>query len=151
MQTSAKDRIATSIATIRNRRVILDSDIAALYGVPTKALAQAVRRNIDRSADFMFQLSDSEWRTLRSQIVASKNGRGRRRYPPMCFTEQGVAMLSSLENRIETRLSAQDQAIAEFMRAIRDLIASRQTPKRPIGFVAEESRAAFVDLAREMS
>lgn len=75
---------------------MLDSDLAALYRVETKVLVQAVRRNITRfPADFMFRLTPNEFRNLRSQSVTS-NVRGGRRYPPYAFTEQGVAMLSSI-------------------------------------------------------
>ncbi|MCB0311478.1 MAG: ORF6N domain-containing protein, partial [Bdellovibrionales bacterium] len=84
------------IYQIRGERVLIDQDLADLYGVETKALTQAVRRNKERfPADFMFQLSDQEFMALRSQIVTSK-GRGGRRTAPYVFTEQGVAMLSSV-------------------------------------------------------
>ena len=76
---------------------MMDSDLAALYDVQTKALVQAVKRNAERfPADFMFQLSAEEWAALRSQTVTSKPGRGGRRTAPYAFTEQGVAMLSSV-------------------------------------------------------
>ncbi len=78
---------------------MLDVDLAALYDVDTRALNQAVKRNIARfPADFMFQLTDDEWLVLRSQTVISKQGgrRGGRRRRPHAFTEQGVAMLSSV-------------------------------------------------------
>ena len=72
--------------------------LAELYGVETRSLVQAVKRNIDRfPPDFLFQLSQEEFESLRSQIVISK-GKGGRRYPPYAFTEQGVAMLSSVLN-----------------------------------------------------
>ena len=83
------------IHVIRNQKVILDSALADLYGVPTKALLQGLRRNRERfPKDFVFQLSQEEMSSLRSQIVTSK--RGGRRYRPYGFTEQGVAMLSSV-------------------------------------------------------
>jgi hypothetical protein len=76
---------------------MLDADLAELYGVQTKVLVQAVKRNLTRfPADFMFQLTAEEYSTLRSQTVTSKPGRGGRRTPPYAFTEQGVAMLSSV-------------------------------------------------------
>lgn len=82
--------------TIRKQRVILDTDLASLYGVPTKVLVQSVKRNITRfPADFMFQLNAREFQSLRSQIVTS-NIRGGRRTAPYAFTEEGVAMLSSI-------------------------------------------------------
>lgn len=94
------ERILKSILVLRGEKVILDSDLAVLYGVETKALLQAVRRNPARfPADFMFQLDASEWSVLRSQFVTSKPGqdrRGGRRTLPFAFTEQGVAMLSSV-------------------------------------------------------
>src|SRR6267142_6133025 len=89
--------IAVAIRVLRGHRVLLDSDIAALYGVTTKALLQAVKRNLERfPPDFMIQLTSKEWAALRSQIVTSKAPRGGRRYSPYAFTEQGVAMLSSV-------------------------------------------------------
>jgi ORF6N domain len=82
---------------LRGHRVLLDADIAALYGVTTKALLQAVKRNLERfPADFMIRLSLEEWAVLRSQNVTSNPQRGGRRYLPYAFTEQGVAMLSSV-------------------------------------------------------
>jgi hypothetical protein len=76
---------------------MLDADLAELYGVETRALLQAVSRNQKRfPEDFMFQMSKEEYELLRSQIVISKKGRGGRRYLPYVFTEQGVAMLSSV-------------------------------------------------------
>ncbi len=88
--------IERSIFIIRAHKVMLDEDLATLYGVETRNLIQAVKRNIERFPhDFMFQLSKEEFISLRSQIVISK-GKGGRRYPPYAFTEQGVAMLSSV-------------------------------------------------------
>lgn len=88
--------VERSIYAIRGHKVMLDSDLAALYRVQTKALVQAVRRNRRRfPADFMFRLTPREFQILRSQSVTSKNAGGRR-YPPYAFTEQGVAMLSSV-------------------------------------------------------
>ncbi len=85
------------IYVIRGQKVMLDSDLAELYEVETKVLNQAVKRNQARfPPDFMFQISNQELRNLRSQIVTSKNGSGGRRYLPRVFTEQGVAMLSSV-------------------------------------------------------
>jgi ORF6N domain len=76
---------------------MLDGALAELYGVETKVLLQAVRRNARRfPADFMFQLSAQEFEGLRSQTVTSNEGRGGRRYRPYAFTEQGIAMLSSV-------------------------------------------------------
>jgi len=101
------DSIKRRIYTIRGMQVILDSDLAVLYGVETKALNQAVKRNIDRFPDdFMFQLSKDELKILESQIVTSKWG-GRRTLP-YAFTEQGVAMLSGvLKSKTAVRVSIQ--------------------------------------------
>jgi hypothetical protein len=91
------ERIERAIVALRGGRVMLDADLAALYGVPVKSLNQAVRRNLDRfPGDFMFQLTPAEFRRLRSQSVTSKTGRGGRRKAPYIFTEQGIAMLSSV-------------------------------------------------------
>ena len=90
------ESLAVLVRTVRGERVLLDADLAALYGVSTKALNQAVKRNLERfPADFMFQLSIEHWDELRSQIVTS-DSRGGTRYLPYVFTEQGVAMLSSV-------------------------------------------------------
>jgi len=90
------ERIEQLILLIRGQKVMLDTDLAELYGVPTKALNQAVKRNKDRFPDdFMFQLTMSEFRNLKSQFVTSSWG-GIRRAHPYAFTEQGVAMLSSV-------------------------------------------------------
>ena len=91
--------IERSSYTIRGERVMLDADLAALYGVETKALNQAVRRNAERfPADFMFHLNVAEAALVRSQIVtlAPRGPGAHRKYLPYAFTEQGVAMLSSV-------------------------------------------------------
>ncbi len=91
------EHIEQKILLIRGHKVILDSDLAALYGVETKKLIQAVKRNIDRfPLDFMFILENQEVTNLRSQFVTSSLGYGGRRFNPYVFTEQGVAMLSSV-------------------------------------------------------
>jgi hypothetical protein len=96
--------IIDCIHVIRGQKVMLDSDLAKMYGVPTKRLNEAVKRNITRfPPDFMFQLTEDEFKILRSQFATSKSGenkdaRGGQRYMPYVFTEQGVAMLSSVLN-----------------------------------------------------
>jgi hypothetical protein len=88
--------IRTKIYEIRGQKVMLDFDLAELYEVETKNLNLAVKRNLKRFPnDFMFQLNDSEWKSLRLQIETSK-GRGGTRYLPYAFTEQGLAMLSGI-------------------------------------------------------
>lgn len=100
-----EERIFTLIYEIRGHKVMLDRDLAELYDVETRALKQAVRRNLDRFPDdFMFELTASEWNqlkeSLRSQNVTLEDSqRGKHsKYPPFAFTEQGVAMLSSVLN-----------------------------------------------------
>ncbi|MEJ5169198.1 MAG: ORF6N domain-containing protein [Arcobacteraceae bacterium] len=90
--TTTTDTISHKIHTIRGLQVMLDRDLAELYGVETKALNQAVKRNEARfPSDFRFQLSSEEFENLRSQIVTLENGRGKhRKYLPYVFTEQGV-------------------------------------------------------------
>ena len=92
------ERIQKCIYLVRKHKVMLDSDLAQLYEVETGALVRAVKRNIERfPTDFMFQLTKAEYEIfLRCQIGISKEGRGGRRYMPYAFTEQGVAMLSSV-------------------------------------------------------
>ncbi|MFM9969652.1 MAG: ORF6N domain-containing protein [Burkholderiales bacterium] len=96
--------IEARICVLRGHKVILDSDLADLYGVPVKVLIQSVKRNLTRfPSDFMFVLIDQELAILRSQFVTSRLGKaanwGGRRYAPFAFSEQGVAMLSSVLRR----------------------------------------------------
>jgi ORF6N domain len=99
--------IQNKIFEIRGCKVMLDFDLAILYNVETKVLKQSVRRNINRfPKDFMFELTESEYKNLRSQIVTSSHGG--LRYMPFAFTEQGIAMLSSIlnsEKAIEINIS----------------------------------------------
>jgi phage regulator Rha-like protein len=89
--------IEKRIYLIRNQKVMMDTHLAELYGVETKILNKAVSRNLERFPDdFMFQISKEEWNSLKFQFGTSKKGRGGRRYLPYAFTEQGVAMLSSV-------------------------------------------------------
>lgn len=128
MSTSAPavvtEQIANSIILIRGQKVLLDMDLAQLYGVETRVLVQAVRRNPERFPDdFMFQLTKGEFDNLRSQSVISRHWGGRR-YPPYAFTEQGVAMLSSV-----LRSEQAARVNVEIMRAfvqLRALLASNR-------------------------
>lgn len=91
--------IMNQIYYIRKQKVMMDRDLATLYGVETKVLKQAVKRNAERfPEDFMFEMNKQEFENLRSQIVTSSLTHGGTRYLPMVFTEQGVAMLSSVLN-----------------------------------------------------
>jgi hypothetical protein len=97
LQLIPAEAIEKRILVVRERQVMLDEDLADLYGVETRALVQQVKRNAKRfPEDFMFQLTKTEAEALRSQIVTSNDGRGGRRYAPYVFTEQGVAMLSGV-------------------------------------------------------
>src|SRR5450432_1036292 len=91
--------VESRILILRHQRVILDSDLAGLYGVSVKQLNQQIKRNRDRfPTDFMFRLTAKENESLRSQIVTSKKGRGGRRYPPYAFTEHGAIMTATVLN-----------------------------------------------------
>jgi hypothetical protein len=164
------DHIAGAIFLVRGCRVMLDGQLAALYGVETRALLQAVKRNTARfPADFMFQLSPDESERLRSQNVISK-GRGGRRYLPYAFTEQGVAMLSTvlksprailvnveimrafvrlrqilgthadLAARLDALEKKYDLQFKVVFDAIRELMKPPEHPTRRIGFLGGERR-----------
>ena len=91
------ERITGKILLVRGYKVMMDRDLAELYGVETKALKQAVRRNLERfPSDFMFEMKNEEFVNWRSQFVTSNSDKMGLRYKPMVFTEQGVAMLSSV-------------------------------------------------------
>lgn len=117
------ERIERSIHIVRGEKVIQDSDLAELYLVETKALNRAVKRNLRRfPKDFMFQLTIDEAAALRCQIGTSKTKRGGRRYLPIVFTEQGVAMLSSVLNS-ERAILVNIEIMRAFVK-LRQLLAS---------------------------
>ncbi len=160
------ETITNKIYFLRNLKVMLDRDLAELYGVETRVLKQAVRRNIKRfPEDFMFELSKEEFTNWRSQFVISNNGdKMGLRHPPMAFTEQGVAMLSSvlksdraiqvniqimrafnklrqmlathkdLKKKIEAMEAKYDKQFRVVFEAIKQLLAEDKKPKRKIGF-----------------
>ena len=113
----ADELVMSKIHTVRGHKVMLDRDLAELYGVPTKALKQAVRRNADRfPEDFMFEMSKVELGHWRSQFVTSNLGDNMGlRYAPFCFTEHGVLMLSSVLNS-PTAIAVNIQIIRVFTR-----------------------------------
>ena len=158
------ERILHSIQVFRGDRVLLDSDLAALYGVETRVLVQAVKRNAERFPDdFMFQLTQQEWTGLKSQSVISSSWGGRR-IAPYAFTELGVAMLSSVLNseraiqvnisimraftllhgmlashadlarKLESLERKYDGQFRAVFEAIRDLMTPPAPAKKPIGF-----------------
>jgi hypothetical protein len=174
------ERIEARILLIRGEKVLLDADLAELYGVSTKRLNEQVRRNIDRfPADFMFQLTREESdnlrfhfgaSSLRSQFATSNAGRGGRRYNPLAFTEQGVAMLSSvlrseravqvniaimrafvklremlashrdLARRLNEMENKYDSQFKVVFNAIRELMKPPEKPRRRIGFRSPDAR-----------
>ena len=116
--------IGSRIVVLREQRVMLDSDLAELYGVETRILVQAVKRNLDRfPSDFMFQMENQDLAALRSQVVTSNTGRGGRRTAPYAFTEQGVAMLSSVLNSPRA-IVVNIEIMRTFVR-VRELAATR--------------------------
>lgn len=110
------DQVKSHIYSIRGTEVMLDRELAQLYGVETKVLNQAVKRNIQRFPErFMFQVSPEEWDSLKSQIVTSNKGRGGDRYLPYVFTEQGVTQLSTIlrsKTAIEVSIRIMDAFVA---------------------------------------
>jgi phage regulator Rha-like protein len=167
------EQIEHNIYLIRGRKVMLDNDLAELYGIETKQLKRAVKRNADRfPSDFMFVVTSCEYDSLRYQFGTLNRG-AHSKYPPFAFTEQGVAMLSSVLNskraiqvnieimRVFTRLrqlhvnSAELKLeIDELKRQTNDrfqivfktldhLLAIEDKPRRKIGFTAKEKRAVY--------
>ena len=117
------ERIEKAIYLIRGEKVMLDRDLATLYGVGTKVLKQAVRRNIDRfPEDFMFVLNPMEFQDWRSQFVTSKADRKGLRYPPMAFSEHGILMLSSVLNS-KRAIQVNIEIMRAFVR-LRQMLAS---------------------------
>ncbi len=117
------ERIERVIYLIRGEKVILDRDLAELYEVSTKALKQAVRRNITRfPSDFMFVLDQAEFQNWRSQFVTSNSVRQGLRYAPMAFTEHGILMLSTVLNS-ERAIQVNIEVMRAFVR-FRQLLAS---------------------------
>lgn len=117
--------IENRIFNVRGQKVMLDVHLAELYGVKTKALIQAVKRNIQRfPAEFMFQLSSEEYERLRSHFVTSKRGRGGRRYLPYVFTEHGVAMLSAVL-KTDRAVKASILVIRVFVR-LREIVSAHK-------------------------
>ncbi|MBI5475611.1 MAG: ORF6N domain-containing protein [Ignavibacteriales bacterium] len=167
--------IEKRILLFRGQKVMLDEHLAGLYGVSTKRLNEQVRRNIKRfPPDFMFQLAQEEYNTLRSHFATLKAGRGRhRKYLPYVFSEQGVAMLSSVLNsdkaiqvnieimrafvrlreilathkdlarKLDEMEKKYDAQFKIVFEAIHQLMLPPEKPKRPIGFRVEEKEAKY--------
>jgi hypothetical protein len=148
---------------MRGEKVMLDSDLAQLYGVPTMRLNEQFKRNRDRfPVDFVFQMTKEEFESLISQSAISNTGRGGRRTLPWAFTEHGVAMLSSVlrskkavqinisiirtfvklrevlatHKDLARRVEQHDQQIAVLFDAVQKLLAPPNSPKHPIGYIS---------------
>lgn len=145
--------IEKKILLIRGEKVMLDSDLAGLYEVSVKVLNQAVKRNIGRfPEDFMFQLTKEENESLRSQFVTLKKGRGEhRKYLPCVFTEQGVAMLSSVLNS-ERAVKVNIEIMRAFVK-LRQLLSSNAELARKLEALEKKYDAQFkivFDAIREL-
>jgi hypothetical protein len=142
------ERIASRIYLIRGEKVMLDSDLAELYGVPTSRLNEQVKRNGNRfPLDFAFQLTEEEGESLISQIAISHTGRGGRRKLPWVFTEHGVAMLSSVL-RSERAVQMNVAIIRTFIR-LREILVTHKDLARK---VAEHDRqiAALLETVQRL-
>lgn len=119
------ERITHSILILRGQRVLLDAELAALYGVATKRFNEQVKRNLARfPADFMFQLGDEEVACLRSHFATSKTNRGGRRYAPYAFTEHGAIMAATILN--SSRAVEMSVYIVRAFVQLRDMLASNK-------------------------
>jgi hypothetical protein len=154
MATSSKEltaipdeRIIDRIFLIRGRKVMVDRDLAQLYGVATRTLNQAVRRNSKRfPEDFMFQLTQEELEIWKSQIVISNRERMGLRKSPLVFTEQGVAMLSSVLNS-ERAIQVNIQIIRNFVR-LRQLLATNEQLARKLQELEKRYDSQFQQVFR---
>lgn len=134
-------RIESRILMLHGQKVLLDADLAALYGVETKMLVRAVKRNFDRfPEDFMFQLTRSEFSNLRCQFGTSSRWGGRR-FPPYAFSEQGVAMLSSVLNSPRA-IRVNIEIMRAFVR-LRRVLASHADLERKLQELERRSEARF--------
>ena len=146
------ERIERSILLIRGHKVMLDADLAALYGVETKQLVRAIKRNISRfPPDFMFQLSKDDFENLRCHFGTSSQWGGRR-YPPYAFTEQGVAMLSSVL-KSKRAIQVNIEIMRTFVR-LRRILASHAELARKLDALEKKYDAQFrvvFDAIRQLS
>jgi phage regulator Rha-like protein len=135
--------IEKKIYLIRVHKVMLDSDLAELYGVETKRLNERVRRNLKRFPDdFMFQLTEEEAESLRSHFATLKSGRGKhRKYLPYAFTEQGVAMLSSVLNS-DLAIEVNVQIIRTFVK-LREMLSTHKDLARKLADMEKKYDAQF--------
>jgi hypothetical protein len=144
----AVEAVASRILLLRGLRVLLDSDLAALYGVPTKRFNEAVKRNAAKfPAEFMFQLTLGEFAALRSQIATSNAGRGGRRYLPQVFTEHGALMAATILNSPRA-VEVSVYVVRAFVQ-LRDLLAGNKELAQRLRELERrlESRLAAHDVA----
>lgn len=145
------DRIAGAILLLRGEKVMLDADLATLYGVETKALVRAVKRNLGRfPEDFMFQLTKAEFDNLRYQSGTSSSWGGRR-FPPYAFTEHGVTMLSSVLQS-ERAVQVNIEVVRTFVR-LRRILATHESLARKLATLEKKYDAQFrmvFDAIREL-
>lgn len=139
-----EQRIEKAILLIRGQKVLLDHDLAGLYGVATKGVVRAVKRNIDRfPRDFMFQLTKGEFEDLRFHFGTSSQWGGRR-YPPYAFTEQGVAMLSSV---LQSKRAVQvNIAIMRAFVRLREMLASHKELARKLAELEQKYDEQFQEV-----
>jgi phage regulator Rha-like protein len=136
------ERIERAIILVRGEKVMLDSDLAGIYGVETKALNRAVKRNENRfPLDFMFQLTAKESETLRCQTGTSNEGRGGRRYLPYAFTEHGALMLANVLNS-ERAAQTSVQVVRAFVK-LRQMLASNAELARKLAAMEKKYDAQF--------
>lgn len=143
-----REDIERSVFRIRGHNVMLDVDVAGMFGVSTKALNQAVRRNLERfPEDFMFQLTAREADRLRSQFVTLKRSRGQhRKYLPYAFTEHGVAMLASVL-RSSTAARVSIEIVRAFIR-LRRVLESHIALAQKLDALEEKYDAQFAEVFR---
>jgi hypothetical protein len=148
------ERVERSILLIRGQRVLLDVDLATVYGVAVKRLNEAVQRNLDRfPGDFMFRLTRQEFDNLRSQFATSRSWGGRR-YPPNAFTEHGAVMLASVLSSA-IAIEASVQVVRAFVR-LRQMIFSNEKMRRKLSQIERKLQdhdqhfAAVFDVIRQL-
>lgn len=137
------EHIVNKIYLFRGVKVMLDSDLAELYGIEIRVLNQAVKRNIDRfPADFMFQLTKDEYESLRSQIVILETGRGQhRKFMPFVFSEHGILMLSNVLNS-KRAISVSIQIIRTFAK-LRQMLSTHEELKKKIESMEKKYDSQF--------
>lgn len=149
------EAVMNKIYLIRGQKVMLDEDLAQLYQIETKRLKEAVRRNIDRfPADFMFELTSEELESLRSQFATSK--RGGTRYTPFAFTEQGVAMLSSVLNssiaiQVNIRIIRIFTKMREMLLTNKDILLKLETLEKDVTSNTQDIANIFEALKQLLS